>query len=453
MSTDPYRRIFPLTLTAFERFMQVDDRADYPMTFVIEMDFDGQLKKKEFEDAVAQVLYRHPLLISRIEIGKRDLPVWILQEDLLPTISYGSDTDPIECPEGEQFDNSKEAGIRIYVRQGDQKVRVTLYFDHKCTDGVAAHAVCGEIFAFYANAVEGKEVASVIDLKPILLKTRQQRQLFYGGISLTQRPHWYAWKYAFKVAGFSCQTLASRFNKTNEQLRPRFGVLTDSLSVQEHKLLRDAAIQHGVTVNDIVITELFLTMCDWNRRLKKLKGRKFKILMPSNLRQRGDDEMPCANMTTYNFLSRKPKHCRDRFEMVKAIRDDTTEIKNKSTGAEFLEAIAKGFGYSWLIPFIVSKRSTMSTAVISNVGDPTRRYTCRIPRKKGDLICGNLTLERVGGSPPLRPNTRSGWAITTYRRKFTVSVRLDPYLYDQEDAQEILKIYMEGLRAWFPSQA
>ncbi|MEC9091366.1 MAG: hypothetical protein VX438_01585 [Planctomycetota bacterium] len=429
--------------------MQSDDRPDYPMAFVIEMDFEGQLRRKEFEDAVAQVLERHPLLVSSIELGRRDLPVWVIQKDRQPFISYGKETDPLDCPESDQFDNAQEAGIRIYVRQGEEKVRVSIYFDHKCTDGVGAHTVCGEIFAFYANAVEGKEVAKLIDLKPILLKTRQQRQLFHGGISLMQRPNWYAWKYAFKVAGFGCQPLAARRQKAGQQLRPRFGVLTDSLGVEEHRKLREAAIQHGVTVNDIVLTELFLTMCDWNRRLKKLTGRKFKILMPSNLRQRGDDEMPCTNMTTYNFLSRKPKQCRNRFEMVKSVRDDTNEIKTKNTGADFLEAAAKGYAYSWVMPFIVSKRTTLSTAVISNVGDPTRRYTCRIPRKKGDLVCGNLILEQIGGAPPLRPNTRSGWAITTYRRKLTVSVRFDPFLYDQDDADEIMAIFLNGLRAWF----
>lgn len=448
MSAKKYNRLFPLTLTAFERFMQTDDRADYPMTFVIEMDFEGVLKKTEFEDAVEQTLLRHPLLTSRIEIGKRDLPVWIPQEDLKPTISYGAESDLIECPEGDQFDNTQEAGVRIYVRQGTEKVRITFYFDHKCTDGVGAHIVCGEIMAYYANGVEGKEVAQLPEQNPLLLKTRQQRQLVYGGISLTQRPHWHAWKYAFKVAGFASQTLASRFKKTDKQLRPRFGVLTDSLDPAEHKVLREAAVQHGVTVNDIVIAELFLTLVKWNKSLGKLKRRKFKVLMPSNLRQRGDDEMPCANMTTYNFISRKPKECQDRFSLVKSIRDDTNEIKTKNTGADFLEAIAKGFGLSWLIPFVVSSRSTLSSAVISNVGDPTRRYTCRIPREKGDVVCGNLKLEQVGGSPPLRPNTRAAWAITTYRRKLSVSVRLDPFLYDQDDSVKILEMYLNGLREW-----
>ena len=85
---------------------------------------------------------------------------------LPPTISFGEFDDPIECPESEQFDNGKEAGVRIYVRQGDNKVRVTFYFDHKCTDGVGAHVFCGDLLAFYTNAVEGKEVATLIENQP-----------------------------------------------------------------------------------------------------------------------------------------------------------------------------------------------------------------------------------------------------------------------------------------------
>ena len=47
--------MFPLALTGFERFMQVDDREFHPMTFVLELDFAGTLQKKHFEDAVSRV--------------------------------------------------------------------------------------------------------------------------------------------------------------------------------------------------------------------------------------------------------------------------------------------------------------------------------------------------------------------------------------------------------------
>jgi hypothetical protein len=431
--------MFQLALNGFERFMQVDDREFHPMTFV---------QKKHFEDAVSQALQRHMLFQSRIEIGRHDLPSWIPDPTLPPTISFGEFDDPIECPESEQFDNGKEAGVRIYVRQGDNKVRVTFYFDHKCTDGVGAHVFCGDLLAFYTNAVEGKEVATLIETNPGLLKTRQQRQLAYGGISLASRPNWYAWGYAFRFLGIGCQKLLARHKFEGHQRRSRFGILTRSLDVEEHKLLRDAAIRHGVTVNDIMLAELFMAFCEWNQRVGRLSRRKFKILMPSNLRRRGDDEMPAANMTTYNFIARRPKECRDRVALVKSIRQDTNEIKNGATGVRFLEAAAKGFVYKSLIPMLLSKGSTLSTSVISNVGDPTRRYTSRIPRKGGDLLCGDLVLERIAGSPPLRPNTRLSLAISTYRRKFSVSIRSDPYLYDEADNNEIMDILMDGLRWW-----
>ena len=81
--------------------------------------------------------------------------------------------------------------------------------------------------------------------------------------------------------------------------------------------------------------------------------------------------------------------------------------------------------------------------MIQHVGIPPA-----FPRKGGDLLCGDLVLERIAGSPPLRPNTRLSLAISTYRRKFSVSIRSDPYLYDEADNNEIMDILMDGLRWW-----
>ncbi|MEZ6077778.1 MAG: hypothetical protein R3C56_19535 [Pirellulaceae bacterium] len=38
-------RLFPLYLTPFEEYMLWDDRTDYPMTFVVKMEFDGKLNR------------------------------------------------------------------------------------------------------------------------------------------------------------------------------------------------------------------------------------------------------------------------------------------------------------------------------------------------------------------------------------------------------------------------
>ncbi len=56
------KRVFPLHLTPFENYMVADDRPEYPMTFIVEFEFDGQLDPPAFEAAIDDALQRHPLL-------------------------------------------------------------------------------------------------------------------------------------------------------------------------------------------------------------------------------------------------------------------------------------------------------------------------------------------------------------------------------------------------------
>jgi hypothetical protein len=171
-------------------------------------------------------------------------------------------------------------------------------------------------------------------------------------------------------------------------------------------------------------------------------------VLPTNLRGRGDDLMPAVNMTSYTFLVRKPGECDDRVALVKSIREETARIKNEALGTEFIEALSRAAHTSWVLPLATKLRASLGTIVLTNIGDPTRRYTCKIPRKKGALIAGNLELDDCFGCPPLRKHTRATIAITTYMRRLTISLRCDPLLYRQEHAEKMLRMFMDGLRSW-----
>jgi hypothetical protein len=236
---------------------------------------------------------------------------------------------------------------------------------------------------------------------------------------------------------------------TNETI-PFLHVYTDTLTKDEHKQLRDVAIEHGVTVNDVLSAESFRMFHDWNLHHNKLDGnRPFRIVLPTNLRGRDDDCMPAVNMTSYTFLQRLPGQCVNRIDLVRSIRDETARIKNEALGTELIEALSRGASTRWAIPLTTRLRAGSGTIVLTNVGDPTRRYTCRLPRKAGAIIAGNLELDDCYGFPPLRKHTRATIAITTYQRRLTVSLRCDPALFRHSQAAAMLKMYMDGLRSWY----
>jgi NRPS condensation-like uncharacterized protein len=422
------------------------------MAFIVVMRFFGQLKQKEFRAALDGALERHRILKSIVGKGKQDRLSWFYKKDLQATVVFSRENESFECPQGIEFNDTQEAGVRVWVHQGDEKVEVTFYFNHVALDGIASHIFIGDLFAMYANLIDGPGTAQLAELDPSLLKNRGHRQRYANLEDAQSRNNWTSIKYAIKTGLLArCQPIGVPKLKhpSKKHLMPYFRVAAETLSRDEHKKLRDVAIQQGVTVNDLISAETFKLLYDWNQQYRSSgRSRDFRLVLPTNLRGRGDDLMPAANMTSYTFLVRKPRQCTDRLALVKSIREETSRIKTQALGTEFIEAVTRASRTNWALPLATKLRVSLGTIVLTNVGDPTRRYTARLPRRKGGMIAGNLELDDCYGCPPLRKHTRATIAITTYLRRLTVSLRCDPTFFDEEHTRKMLRMFMNGLRSW-----
>jgi NRPS condensation-like uncharacterized protein len=461
MSDPAYRRIFPLYLAPFEKFMLVDDRPDSPMSFFIVMEFSGRLRRSEFEQSLRDALDRHRILQCLVEPVKQGRLCWVYHPELMPRIDWQSDLEsPLECAGGERIDLMHEIGLRIWVRESkpgdtEPKTKLTLNFHHACVDGIGSHRFIGDWFAIYANHVLGEGTARLAELKPELLKMRSRRQKLSGLLDAKTLNQWSRFKYAFQFAlrGATEFRAPRAAVAAGESLTPRFGIYWERLTVDEYRQLRDAAIGLGVTVNDVLVAQTFLTIKYWNESLggKRASGR-MRILMPTDLRTRGDDEMPSCNMTSYNFLTRVAKDCHDPVALVRDVRDETGQIKQRGLGAAFIDIVDAAMSRKWLLPILLGRRC-LSTVVLSNVGDPTRRYTSSPPRRKGQVVIGDLELDEITGCPPLRVKTRMTVAVTTYQRRLTVGFRCDPHTFNESDVRKVMTHFMNGLRGWIQQYA
>ena len=88
---------------------------------------------------------------------------------------------------------------------------------------------------------------------------------------------------------------------------------------------------------------------------------------------------------------------------------------------------------------------------MSNIGDPTRRFAAKLPRKDGRVVAGNLLLDDITGVPPLRPHTRATFSVFAYRRKLTISLRCDDKYFSDEDTIRLLETYARHLRNCAPT--
>ena len=443
-----HKRVFPLRLSPIELFMIADDQVGYPMSFFIQLQFYGQIERGAFEGALDEALNRHPLLRAWIETGRGGFPFWVSAKGQLPDGDWGSEETIITCRHSEAIDLGREIGLRVWVRQGLQRAKVLLQFHHACCDGTGAYRFIGDLLAGYGiRTTTSGQRPSFGAVEPKLLRTRKHRPLDAAATPGRRGLKWLAIRECWKILARQPVPLAPPVTAHWRRAADFPGFLSFSFARAEHQRLRDAANSWGVTLNDLLLRDLFLTLAHWNRRQRSVWQRPWlRIMMPTDLRSGEDYEMPAADMTGYTFLARTVRNCALPSELLQSIRNETALIKHRRSGAAFMDMIFLASQVRWLLPFFLSRNRCLATAVHSNAADPSRRFTARFPRESGQIVCGNLSLEEITGVPPLRAKTRATFSISQYNRRLAISLRCDPQLFRLEDTATLLDLYVERLR-------
>ncbi len=436
-------RILPLHLNAADHLWLAQDLPGYPSTFVVQLEFTGQIDRPAWEASIDEALDRHPLLRAHIRPGKRDLPCWQSAPRQLPPIDWSAEGAPIICPTGEAIDLASETGLRIWIRLGVERARVLLQFHHAACDGTGAYRFIGDLLATYAARTDSAEMPSTLaPVKLQLLRSRTERLLgtrpvgWRGGLALAGRLF-------FRHPAPLAAPADSNCDRTSDDFP---GFLSKSLDRAVAQQLRAVADTHGATLNDLLLRDLFLAMQEWNKQQGAASRKRLGIMMPTDMRESEDCEMPAANLTSYTFLSRKAGRWGSPDELLATIQAETARIKSHRLGTKFMSAVNWLSRRSNLLPYVASRNICLATAVLSNAGDPSRRFTAKFHRDAGRIVCGNLTLESITGVPPLRPKTHATFSISQYTRRLTVSLRCDPSCFAMKDTAALLELYIERLR-------
>jgi hypothetical protein len=224
------------------------------------------------------------------------------------------------------------------------------------------------------------------------------------------------------------------------------GFLSMSLDRPIAQKLRAIADAYGATLNDLLLRDLFLTMHTWNKQQGAEGNKRLGIMMPTDMRESEDCEMPAANLTSYTFLSRRAGRWGSPGRLLATIQAETARIKSHRLGTKFMSSVNWLSQRRKLLPYVASRNICLATAVLSNAGDPSRRFTAKFRREAGRVVCGNLTLDSITGVPPLRPKTHATFSVSQYTRRLTVSLRCDPSCFAMKDTAVLLNLYIERLR-------
>jgi hypothetical protein len=428
--------------------MLVDDVPRYPMTFVVQLDFSGRINRQAFIESIGYALERHPLLQALIGPGKRNQDCWLNREDCLPMVDWGGINDPIEFLEGEYIDLRREAGLRMWIRHDDQHVVVTTQFHHCVCDGIGSYQFLGDILYGYAIRTSDDSLDPPIELSRDRLRDRGRASYCANNFRRSNGKFRPAWDEAIKLMSRRNTVLRPPAVKGADFKRPFPGIQSVEFDKQEYREWRLSAQRRGQTINDMLLEKLIETLFQW--RCKSgywFDARSVCVLMPLNLREKNEADISACNMVAHAFIRRTARQIRDVDSFRTGLGNEVLKVKHNRHKILFMHLLADTQQYypRALKASLFVKRN-MSTAILSNTGDPTRQFHVDFPRENGLIRCGNLTLDDLSGVPPMRPGTRATISIFTYRRFLKICMRCDPNQFSESDTHELLKLYVTNMR-------
>ncbi len=366
---------------------------------------------------------------------------------------------PVGTPPGEHYDAAvdltTQIGLRIWVREAADRSTVLLHFHHACADALGTFAFIEDFLAAYATLCPGGQAIAYRPLDTARLRRR--------GLASIPSRNWYQQIYdlffgAREGLRFFLQAptpLASRHQPAGSGLpvddaqfmenatatgRPE--MLTRALGPELTAQLRQVASAAGVTVNDLLLCDLFATLRRWNIEHGQSGRRsRLRILMPQNLREPDDAAAPAANIMSFAFLTRRSDRCEDSRALLPSVRTETEAIRRGRLSAYFLGSLAMALS-AGVLDKLLASRFCFSTVVLSNFGVPARRFVAKFPKSGQGLVVGNTVFLGLTGVPPTRPGTRAAFAVVNGAHDMTISVKCDPRHFRPIDAARLLGEYV-----------
>jgi hypothetical protein len=436
------RRLFPLHLTPFESYMLHDDSPQFPMTFILQFEFEGCLDRLIFQDAVDRALVRQPMLRSHIRPAKGGRNCWVATEVYDSQVLWGDWETPIDQPvHTDHIDLKHEIGFRCWVRHNHQRARCVFLFHHAAVDGLAAYQFVGDILWFYATEM-GDQLEPLPEVNPAELRNRlrnnlspevlqpstaEQRQL---AIERIEQP----------VQVLACAT--AKYSAPDQGSFP--DIFNLDFDKEQFKQLRLIAQDRGQTVNDALLESLFVALLQWNHVFSadSPKGT-ICVNMPLDLRNDAQPQFLAANYVSYALVHRTKEEISDP-SFAGQLRMELAHLKHRRFNSDFMRfLIETPVDNNEAIVSLRVNTDCLATVVFSNTGDPTRRFWVKLPRSGDGLKCGNLVLADVSGSPPLRKGTRAAVGVLTYQRKLRLCIRSDRDFMNAAQAKLFLEHFAE----------
>lgn len=422
-------------LTPLESLLLADQRPGYPMAFFLHCEVEGPLDTDRLRVALVAAAARHPLLRSRVE-GTWWRPRW-KTPDRDPTLVVRRIGEASHAPGAEDpwrpIDLRRTSGVRmVAVERGGDRWQVVIQVQHPACDGLAGLEFLGDVWSHYHGAAPapfrqpGRIARRRAADPPALSGEAGADGPGADAPPPASAPTGPLDAETMRFATFRPATLArgpATAALPSPPALPPLPYLTLALTSDETALVKGRAAAAGVSMNDVVVAAVMRTACAWNAAAGRTAAG-VRITMPASLKPAGT-RAPACNDMGYAFLDRTAAECRVSADLVRSIAVASRWIQEHRAAEAFLATLGVAARFPPLLWLLTRLPMTLSTAVVSYVGNSGPRMRATVPHDGGQALPGGLRIVAVAGVPPVRPGTRLAVGLVVYDGRLNISVLCD----------------------------
>lgn len=417
--------IGPIPLTVFEKYFLLDSTPEFPMLVEGILRLKGGLDRQAFETAVARTLRKHPLFTRRIERhwGRYR---WTRENEPFAVDWIEAPVDWESRDWSEPMNLFEKAGFELHVYVQEKEASVYYRIHHLCCDGAGFFSFFSDLCAEYAR-LKGETIEeSVVEPERIFDRDKfpplelPEKIGFFKRMSATATE-------VLKWMAEKPMPLIGNGESGDGGDRGRFGKMIRHFSVSETKIWRDRARSKNCSLNDLLLSTLFVLLEKRSLEQEIPEARRFhRVMIPLNMRWPGTETVPASNIISYVFLTRRGDRCDWSANLLDEIHGDVKAIKDYKIGFMFLNSLRFFDRLPGGLRMMTGNKNCLASVVFTNTGDLQKFFEPRFPRSEdGKISFGGMRLEQVDSFVPCRSGTNLTLSASVQYGRLSLSCQFD----------------------------
>ena len=427
--------IFPLPLTAWERYLLADDRPSHPMVIWAQLKFDRSPDRQRFRDAIADASRVHPLVRCVVR-DDRDGPEWHLTPpgdvavEQSPSSPGGNaDGDP------RAIDIRTRPGVRHWLDASDGGATWTMAVHHSVCDGIGIRQFAVDVLSRYAGR---KRVST----RPRQLTHRGDFDRWFNTppdqpLSVAEKlraAYYFHVQTPAPIPPIDAASPVARDADHGGTGPTRDVLLHRRLDRSQSDDLMTRLGSSGLTLDELALASLFRTL---DRCLAAAPPRtRIRITTPIDLRRGEDRYLSACNRMTYGFIGRTRGQI--EADLAASIAAEKRWMRRTRIYLDFLAGLPFAVDRPRLLRWVLDRRRPMSSAVLTSTGDVLRGLSKIAPRGRRGIRFGDVELIGVHAAAPVRPGTPITLAVSRFGPDVDVTARWDARVWTRDQASRFV---------------